>query len=81
MDCRRLVQRRPARLTAHDIGIGNVAAEQSGFEAADIPVHEAGIAYGTVTAVVEKHLLRSQRIAVTENILIVVLILCSLSLV
>ena len=43
---------------AHDIDITTSATWQqskAAFEAADIPVHETGIAYGTVTAVVEKH--------------------------
>ncbi len=43
---------------AHDIDITTSATWQqskAAFEAVDIPVHETGIAYGTVTAVVEKH--------------------------
>ena len=43
---------------AHDIDITTSATWQqskAAFEAADIPVHETGIAYGTITAVVEKH--------------------------
>ena len=43
---------------AHDIDITTSATWQqskAAFEAADIPVYETGIAYGTVTAVVEKH--------------------------
>ena len=43
---------------AHDIDITTSATWQqskAAFETADIPVHETGIAYGTVTAVVEKY--------------------------
>ena len=43
---------------AHDIDITTSATWQQSkatFVAAGIPVHETGIAYGTVTAVVEKH--------------------------
>ncbi len=54
---------------------GNVAAEIKRLEAADILCMKQA-AYGTVTAVVEKQsLLRSQRIAVTENILMVVVLI------
>ncbi len=43
---------------AHDIDITTLATWQqskAAFVAAGIPVHETGIAYGTVTAVVEQH--------------------------